>query len=53
MAAEKDCLFPAKGVIPRAEQIIGNCITYLLQGRGHMSYLTEEKQMIVDFLKQE
>lgn len=54
MAAEKDCLFPAKGVIPRAEQIIGNCTTYLLQGRGHMSYLTEEeKQMIVDFLKQE
>lgn len=53
MAAEKDCLFPAKGVIARAEQIIENCTTYLLQDRGHMSYLTEvEKKMIVDFLKQ-
>ncbi len=54
MAAEKDCLFPAKEVIPRAEQIIENCTTYLLQDRGHMSYLTEEeKKMIVDFLKQD
>ena len=52
MAAEKDCLFPAKGVILRAEQIIKNCTTYLLEGRGHMSNLTKsEKQMIVDFLK--
>lgn len=51
MAAEKDCLFPAKGVIPRAERIIENCTTYLLKDRGHMSNLTEsEKQMIVDFL---
>lgn len=51
MAAEKDCLFPAKGVIPRTEHIIENCTTYLLEGRGHMSSLTEaEKQMIVDFL---
>lgn len=51
MAAEKDCLFPAKGVIPRAERIIKNCTTYLLKNRGHMSSLTEdEKQMIVDFL---
>ena len=51
MAAERDCLFPAKGVIPRAEQIISNATTYLLEGRGHMSNLTkEEKQMIVDFL---
>ena len=47
-------LFPAKGVIPRAERIIENCTTYLLEGRGHMSNLTEEeKQMIVDFLKQD
>lgn len=51
MAAEKDCLFPAKGVIPRAEKIIKNCTTYLLKDRGHMSSLTkEEKQMIVEFL---
>lgn len=52
MAAEKDCLFPAKGVLPRAERIIKNVKTYLLEGRGHMSFLTEdEKQMIVEFLK--
>lgn len=51
MAAEKDCLFPAKNVIPRAMKIINNCTTYLLEGRGHMHFLTEdEKKMIVDFL---
>lgn len=52
MAAEKDCLFPAKGVLKRGNQIIGNCTTYLLKNRGHMSVLTdEEKRMIVEFLK--
>lgn len=52
MAAEKDCMFPAKGVLPRANEIIENCTTYLLEERGHMSSLTdEEKQMIVEFLK--
>jgi len=51
MAAEMDCLFPAKQVIPRAEKIINNCTTYLLESRGHMHLLTEnEKKMIVDFL---
>ncbi|MDD6038897.1 MAG: alpha/beta hydrolase [bacterium] len=51
MAAEKDCLFPGKGVIRRAEQIIENCTTVLLKDRGHINELTEdEKQMIVDFL---
>lgn len=54
MAAEKDCLFPAKGVIARAKRIITNCTTYLVEGRGHMSNLTkEEKQMITNFLGQE
>lgn len=54
MAGEKDCLFPAKRVLPRAEQIIENVTTYLLVGRGHMSSLTEsEKQMIIEFLKRE
>ncbi len=53
MAAEKDCMFPAGRVIPRAERIIENCTTYLLKDRGHMNFLTaDEKQMIVDFLKQ-
>ncbi|MDO4305068.1 MAG: alpha/beta hydrolase, partial [Bacillota bacterium] len=54
MAGEKDCLFPAKRLLLRAEQIIKNVITYLLVGRGHMSSLTEsEKQMIIEFLKRE
>ena len=54
MAAEKDCLFPAKGVLSRANEIIENSTTYLLKDRGHMSGLTdEEKQMIVEFLKSE
>lgn len=52
MAGERDCLFPAKGVIPRAKRIIQNVSTYLLEDRGHMSSLTDlEKKMIVDFLK--
>ena len=51
MGAEKDCLFPGAGVIGREEKIIPNCTTYLLRGRGHMHFLTdEEKKMIVDFL---
>ena len=51
MAAERDCLFPGNGVIERAKKIIPQCKTYLLKGRGHMNFLTdEEKEMIVDFL---
>lgn len=52
MAAEKDCLFPAELVIPQAESIIPNCTSYLLEGRGHMSYLTsDEQEMIIEFLR--
>lgn len=52
MAGEKDCLFPANLVIPRAKDIIPQCTTYLLKNRGHMHYLhEEEKKMIVDFLR--
>lgn len=52
MAAEKDCLFPAKGVIKRAQEIIPNCTTYLIAGRGHMNNMTDkEKEMIREFLK--
>lgn len=54
VAGEKDCLFPAKRVLLRAEQNIENVTTYLMVGRGHMSSLTEsEKQMIIEFLKRE
>ncbi len=51
MAAEKDCLFPGEGVLERAGKIIPDCKTYLIEGRGHMHFLTEEeKSMIVQFL---
>ena len=51
MAAEKDCLFPGARVISRAEEIIPHCKTYMLEGRGHMNFLTnKEKKMIVNFL---
>lgn len=53
MAGEKDRLFPAKKVLPRAKKIIPNVTTYLLKGRGHMHIMTdEEKKMVVDFLLQ-
>lgn len=53
MAAERDCLFPARRVLPRAQKILPNCTAYLLEGRGHINRLTgAEQQMIVDFLKQ-
>ncbi len=51
MGAEKDCLFPGRGVLRRAKKIIPNCKTYLLRGRGHMHKLTEkEKKLIANFL---
>ena len=54
MAAEKDCLFPARRVIPRAKRIIPDCRAYLLKGRGHVNELTErEKRLIVGFLKKQ
>lgn len=51
MAAEKDQLFPAAGVLPRAKKVWKQCKTYMLKNRGHLHELTEEeKQMIVEFL---
>lgn len=51
IAAEKDCLFPAKGVIPQAKRAWEHAKIYLLRNRGHMNNLdAQEKQMIVDFL---
>ena len=52
LAAEKDCLFPGKGVLQQSKKIFRNVKTYLLKERGHMSFLTDsEKIMICDFLK--
>ncbi len=53
MAAERDCLFPAKKVLQQAKRMIPHCTTYLLEKRGHMNLLEDsEKRMIVDFLKE-
>lgn len=52
IAAENDCLFPAKKVLSRAKKIISNCDTYMLKGSGHMHILPQnERKLIVDFLK--
>jgi len=51
MAEEKDCLFPGESVIKRAKDIIPNCITYLIKGRGNMSIMTDEEKIIRAFLK--
>lgn len=52
MAAEKDCLFPAGKVIPKAKKVWPQGKTYLLKDRGHIHQLSDmEKQMIIDALK--
>ncbi len=54
MAAEKDCLFPAKKVLPRAQTIFNNCQIHELKNRGHLCHLTkQEKDHIVAFLEME
>lgn len=54
IAGEKDCLFPAKKVLPKAKEIFRNCKTYMLKDSGHMHVLQkQEKDMIIDFLKYE
>lgn len=52
IAAENDCLFPAKRVLTRAKNIISNCKVHMLKGSGHMHILPQyEKKLITDFLK--
>lgn len=51
MAAEKDCLFSAKGVLLKAKKVWPQSKRYLLKDRGHINKLTsKEKKMIIDFL---
>lgn len=48
MAAEKDCLFPAGGVLARAKKVWPQCKRHLLRERGHINELTaREKQIII------
>lgn len=51
IAAEKDCLFPARKVLLKAKKMLKGCKTMLLRNRGHLHILTErEKDIIVNFL---
>ncbi len=51
IAAEKDCLFPAGKVLPRAKKLIHHCKVHMLKNSGHLHILPqEEKHMIVEFL---
>ena len=52
IASEKDCLFPAKKVLPRAKQIFPHCQTIELKDSGHMHILPQDiKKEIIKFLK--
>jgi pimeloyl-ACP methyl ester carboxylesterase len=52
IAAENDCLFPARKVLPRAKRMISNCSVYEIKDSGHMHILPQGvKQKIIDFLK--
>ncbi len=54
IAAEKDCLFPADKVIPKALKVWGQSWSYLLKGRGHIHTLNaREKEIIISALKGE
>ena len=51
-AGERDCLFPAGKVLPRAKKIIADCKVHTLKDSGHMHILQQkEKKLIVDFLE--
>ncbi|MCH5297746.1 MAG: alpha/beta hydrolase [Ruminococcus sp.] len=51
IAADKDCLFPAKKVLPRARELFKNCETYVLKNSGHIHIMPEEmKKKIINFL---
>ena len=51
IAGDRDCMFPASRVLPRARQILANCQTIELKGSGHMHILPEDvKRTIVEFL---
>lgn len=44
MAAEKDCLFPAKGVLLKAKKVWIQRKIHLLKDRGHINELTNEEK---------
>ncbi len=51
IAAQKDCLFPAGRVLPKAKCILPDCKIHMLKGCGHIHDLpVREQKIIVDFL---
>jgi len=52
IAAEHDCIFPGVKVIEKAQKMIPNLQTYLLQNQGHLCVLPNEVlDMIKSFLE--
>jgi pimeloyl-ACP methyl ester carboxylesterase len=53
IGAEKDCMFPGKKVIERAEKILPNVKTHLLLNQGHMFKLSvDDMNMIKTFINE-
>lgn len=51
IAAEKDCLFPGKKVIEKAEKTLPNLTTYMLHNQGHLCFLPADVlNMIKEFI---
>jgi len=51
IATDKDCMFPGKKIIERAEKILSNVKCHLLQNQGHMFKLSAgDMKMIKDFI---
>lgn len=51
IAAERDCLFPAGRVLPKAQKIFCNCETLMMEGSGHMHVMpVSVKNKIIEFL---
>lgn len=47
IAAEKDCLFPAHRVIPRAKEVWPQSRTYILKDQGHLHTLNRREQELL------
>jgi pimeloyl-ACP methyl ester carboxylesterase len=53
IAAEKDCMFPGRKVIERAEKILPNVKSHLLMNQGHMIKLSvDDMNMIKTFINE-
>ena len=53
IAAEKDCMFPGKNVIAKAEKTLPKVKSHLLKNQGHLHILpTDVMNMIRDFIEE-